>query len=107
MAMPHKAKNRHISPMAKELAETARALGTRHRSVDMLKDFSRAAYGRGGEEESGGRGSAGHAGAPSPAKTKTNNKGTKKNRTDHDYDDDRGGRKGPKNRGGHDPRRGR
>jgi len=61
-AAPHKAKNRYISPLARELAEAARER-QESKKIRLADEFTRAAREESGEGESGGSASGG----PQPA----------------------------------------
>jgi hypothetical protein len=64
-AAPHKAKNRFISPLARELAEAARERQER-RKIKLADAFERAAREESGEAESGGGASGGPQPPPEP-----------------------------------------
>ena len=57
-AAPHKAKNRYISPLARELAESVEARPPSRRSIDLSEDFTRAARDDESREEGGSTGSS-------------------------------------------------
>jgi hypothetical protein len=62
---PHKAKNRYISPLARELAEAAKERPA-SRPVRLGEEFTRASRGESGEGDSSGTASGALQGAPAP-----------------------------------------